>query len=76
MEDITLRQTMVLAVIKQFQNEYGYFPTVREIAEMTGLKSTSTVQRHLDELVKKGFIERNPTCPRTIRVKIGDVVLK
>ena len=76
MEDVTLRQTMVLAAIKQFQNEHGYSPTVRELSVLLGLKSTSTVQHHLDELEEKGFIERNPSCPRTIRVRIGDVVLK
>ena len=61
---------MALAVIKQVQNEHGYSPTVRELSILLGLKSTATVQQHLDELEKKGFIERNPSCARTIRVRI------
>jgi len=41
---------------------------VREIAEAVGLASASTVQNHLNELERRGFIRRDPTKSRTIVV--------
>ena len=36
----------------------GYSPSVREICEAVNLKSTSTVQYHLNKLEKKGVINK------------------
>lgn len=33
-------------------------PTVREIAEAAGLASTSTTQRHLENIIEKGWLRR------------------
>jgi repressor LexA len=46
----------------------GYPPSVREICEAVGLKSTSTVHGHLERLEKKGLIRRDPTKPRAIEL--------
>lgn len=44
-------------------------PSVREICQAVGLKSTSSVQANLDALEAAGYIERDPMLKRSIRVK-------
>ena len=50
--------------------EHGYSPSVRDICEMVGLSSTSTVYSHLIIMLKKGMIETDGEVgqPRAIRV--------
>jgi repressor LexA len=52
------RTNEVLQAIKKFMIENGTTPTVREIGELVGLYSTSTVQIHLERLREKGYIEQ------------------
>ena len=68
-------QTEVYNVIKQHILDKGYPPSVREICEAVGLKSTSTVHGHLERLERKGLIRRDPTKPRAIEL-IKDSVIK
>lgn len=46
----------------------GRVPSVREICEATGLKSTSTVHLHLEKLEERGLITRERGVNRCIRV--------
>ncbi|MHB9132774.1 MAG: transcriptional repressor LexA [Armatimonadota bacterium] len=71
MEQLTKRQQEVLAGIRLILQESGYPPTVRELGEKLGLRSSCTVQRHLEALERKGFIRRNPTKARTIEITRG-----
>lgn len=66
--DLIKRQEMILKFIKEQQLIKGYPPSVREICDSVGLKSTSTVQSHLNKLEKLGYIRRDPTKSRTIEV--------
>lgn len=66
--DLTKRQKEIFDFIKSEILAKGYPPSVREIGEAVGLKSTSTVHGHLDRLEKKGYIRRDPTKPRTIEI--------
>lgn len=68
MEELTRRQRQILDYIKACIRERGYPPSVREIGEAVGLKSTSTVHAYLSRLEQKGFIRRDPTKPRAIEV--------
>jgi repressor LexA len=70
-EGLTKRQTAVLSGIRLVFEETGYPPTVRELGERLGLRSSCTVQRHLEALERKGFIRRNPTKARTIEITRG-----
>ena len=54
METITQKQKEVLNGIIQFYKERGFSPTVRELCEITGLKSTSSVSAYLNALEQKG----------------------
>ena len=62
-------QQRILYAIQQYIDEHNYPPSVREIGEMVGLASPSTVHGHLFRLQRKGLIEWEPTRPRTLRVK-------
>lgn len=59
-------QQRILEYIEQAIQEQGYPPSVREICNATGLKSTSTVHGHLIRLEKKGLINRDSMKPRTL----------
>lgn len=54
--------------IVSYIKENNYPPTVREICNGTGLKSTSTVQSQLVTLAAMGVITHKESAPRTIKV--------
>ena len=62
------KQQLILNYLKEEILTKGYPPSVREICEAVGLKSTSTVHGHLERLEKKGIIRRDPTKPRAIEI--------
>ena len=53
-----VRQGM-LRYIRDFYNEHGFTPTVREIMRAKGISSTSVVFYHLGQLERAGEISRN-----------------
>lgn len=65
---ITAKQQQILDYIKEEILAKGYPPTVREICEKVGLKSTSSVHAHLNSLEDKGYIKRDATKPRAIEI--------
>ena len=65
---ITEKQMQLLEYIKNEILSSGYPPTVREICDAVGLKSTSSVFAHLEKLENNGYIRRDPTKPRAIEV--------
>lgn len=71
MQELTERQRQVLDFIKEQVREKGYPPSVREIGDAVGLRSSSTVHGHLKRLESKGYIRRDPTKPRAIEI-LGD----
>ncbi len=63
----TDRQRSILEVIRRFTADRGYPPSVREIGELVGLSSSSTIHAHLVALERRGLISRDPTKPRAMR---------
>ena len=61
----------ILDFIKSEIDLKGYPPSVREICAAVGLKSTSTVHAHLNQLEKQGLIRRDSTKPRALEVLDG-----
>lgn len=53
---VSKREEEVLAFIKNFMVERHVTPTIREIGEGIGLKSTSTVHTYFERLVHRGDI--------------------
>ena len=67
-------QERILAYIQEEIQMRGYAPSVREIGEAVGLKSTSTVHGHLTRLEKKGLLHRDAMKPRAMGLsKSGNV---
>ena len=64
-------QQLILDYIKSEIQTKGYPPSVREIANAVGLKSTSTVHGHLQRLEKRGLLHRDAMKPRAMEV-VGD----
>lgn len=60
----------VFNAIVAYIKEHKYPPSVRELCDLTGLKSTSSVHRHIHKLIKKGKIESDHgiSTPRALRV--------
>lgn len=68
MDTITDRQQQILDFIKSEVIANGYPPTVREIGEGVGLRSTASVHEQLNKLVCLGLISRALGKVRAIRV--------
>ena len=62
------RTLQILQFVREFSCVHGFGPTIREIAEGVGLRSTSTVVGHLDRMTRDGLITSIPSTPRSIRV--------
>jgi len=65
---LTERQQEVYDFIEEKIQERGYGPTVREIGQRFDIKSPNGVMCHLQALVKKGLIRREPNMSRAISV--------
>ena len=57
---LTPMQSSVLAFVEGFQEERGYAPAYREIAEGVGLASKSGVHRLVHDLVARGALQLMP----------------
>lgn len=70
MKKITAADKAVLNYIKIYIWEHGYPPSVREIGDGVGLKSTSSVQVHIKKLIELGVLETDAEMgtPRALRV--------
>lgn len=67
--DLTSRQQQILEMIRETVGERGYPPSVREIGEAVGLRSTSSVHAQLASLERRGYLRRDPSRPRAIEVR-------
>ena len=66
--DLSSEQFDIYYSIKQYYIEHGISPTIRDLCNMTGKKSTATILYHLRRLKKKGYIDFLEKKSRTIRV--------
>ena len=64
--ELTKTQAVVLNAIKTFTEEKGFSPSVRDLCEMCGLKSTSSVHAHLKSLEQKGYLKKYENQPRSL----------
>jgi repressor LexA len=68
MKPLTHRQREILAFIEKALAREGFPPTIAEIAEAFGLRSTNSIRGHLQALARKGVIELVPSASRGIRL--------
>ena len=62
------KQKNILNFINIFVEKNGYAPSVREICTGVGLKSTSTVQYHIEKLINSGYLQKNYKKSRALTV--------
>ena len=67
-DGLTVRQRIVLDMIRTAIETRGYPPSMREIGEAVGLTSPSSVAHQLAALEKKGYIRRDPRLPRAMEI--------
>lgn len=72
MEKLTNQQEKMLDIIKKYVVKHGYAPTVRELCQEMNLSSTATVQVHLNNLEKKGYIKKEESKNRTIEILVDN----
>lgn len=68
MQGLTKRQEQTLDFIRHSIEERGYPPTLREIGEHMGIRSTNGVNDHLRALERKGYLRREDMKSRALRL--------
>jgi repressor LexA len=68
MQGLTKRQAQTLDFIRQSIEQRGYPPTLREIGESMGIRSTNGVNDHLRALERKGYLRREDMKSRALRL--------
>lgn len=68
MDKLSEKQNAIFQYIREIISERGLAPSVREIGEAVGLRSTSSVQYNLNILENAGYIKRDANLKRTIRI--------
>ena len=71
---LTQRQARILEAIRDAIEHHGYPPSMREIGEIVGLTSSSSVSHQLKMLEIKGYIKRDPNRPRAIEVFLPEML--
>ena len=66
-QPLTARQREALDFITYCLDERGYPPTLREIGEHMGIRSTNGVNDHLKALERKGYLVREELKSRALR---------
>jgi repressor LexA len=67
-EPLTPTERKVYHYLLDFLSEHTYQPSVRDIGREFQIKSTKTVSELLQSLAKKGYIERDPSRSRGVRL--------
>ena len=68
MKDMTPRERSVFEYIQNSLSDNGYAPSVRDIRDALGFKSTSTVHMYLTRLADRGLITRDGGKSRAIHM--------
>ena len=63
---LTRSEEKIYILIDNFIKENKYSPSIRELCDMLGGRSTATVQKHLVNMKLKGFINYQEKQSRTI----------
>jgi len=71
------KEREILEFLVQFQKQYGYSPTLSEIAKATDHRSNSTIHSIIRSLVEKGYVQKvegNARVLKVIDVKISSTM--
>ena len=67
------KSEQVFEYIKSYITQYGYAPTVRDICKSCDLKSTATAFTYINELVKRGVLNKVNCKNRAVSLKQGSI---
>ena len=59
----------VLEYINEYNAEYGYAPTVREICAQLNIKSTASAYYYIEKLMDGGYLSKSPNKNRAVSFK-------
>ncbi|HBR03359.1 MAG TPA: repressor LexA [Ruminiclostridium sp.] len=62
------KQQKIIDFVNRHNAEKGYPPSVREICQAVGFKSTSTVHAYIKRLEEDGLIAKDATKPRALKI--------
>ncbi len=68
MAELKPREAKILEYMRAIVKQQGYPPTVREICQACGIKSTSTVHKDIENLVAKGYLLKDKSKTRALVV--------
>lgn len=71
--NLTPKQLKILQIVRDYRTRFGYAPTLQEIADQVGV-SKVTVFEHVEALIKKGALERDPNKARSLAVRRDSAV--
>ena len=54
--------------IRKFSEDNGYTPSVREIAQECGIKSTATVHSYIEKLQTRGYLNKTDNKKRSVSI--------
>lgn len=69
------KSEIVFEYIKNYITQYGYAPTVRDICKSCDLKSTATAFTYINELAKRGVINKVNCKNRAVSLKQNAVTV-
>ena len=67
-EGLSERHRKIMEFLTAFQERSGYSPSIRQIGDSIGVKSTSLIDYYLNQLQQMEFIERDEHVSRSIRI--------
>lgn len=70
--DLTDRQKEILGFIQEYVELNNFPPTYREIGQKFKIVSTFGVKRHIDALVKKGYLNSGNNLSRTLTLVVNN----
>lgn len=68
LQDLTEREQKILDYMRTQSRLKGYPPTVREICQSLGIKSTSTAHKAIENLERKGYVRKDPSKRRAVEI--------
>ena len=71
--NLTPKQLKILQLIRDYRVRRGYSPTMQELADEIGV-SKVTVFEHVEALIKKGALTRDPNKARSLSIADGIAV--
>jgi len=67
-EGLSERHRKIMEFLTRFSDQSGYSPSIRQIGDSIGVKSTSLIDYYLNQLQQMGLIERDEHVSRSIRI--------